>query len=337
MQGAHVGVAGAALLDRLVLTLSCKLAFCRLVIRLREGRHRHNLAHDELLAQSHDALDRPVQTDRAGYPKRKHSGHQGHGDIHHGSGAAHSGVIGSGGLVGQFARQLGGSEVDAEGQHGNEQQQARVRDVRSQTDVEIRDAVRVEHLADLAEAVRTVGEEAKILHRLQGGDAHLPDLGQDLDGAAVGLERHSQTAGGAGRGRKGGKGVRQIRGATHHILQRVNDHVVQGEHDRQGSQQRQAAGAHGVVALLLVHLLDLALHLLHGRLVGAPGVLLADRHLLGTEPRLLAGVVLLNDGNRQHDDLHRDGKEHGSEEEVSEAQHLDHPLKSDRNPHQDAG
>ena len=142
----------------------------------------------------------------------------------------------------------------------------------------------------------------------------------------------AKTACGACRGVVQIQCVRNAGSLTEHVLQGVDNDVIQREQDGHLNQQRQAARC-GVVILALIQLLDLGCDLLAGGLVITTRVLFANGHFLGSELCLLDGVLLLLDGKGQHDDLHENGKE-ADAQDVRAAQYVGDPAQRRTDPAQ---
>ena len=116
-----------------------------------------------------------------------------------------------------------------------------------------------------------------------------------------------------------------------HISQRIDNDLIKCKDHGNLNEDRQAT-AHGVEALLLVHLLDLLRHLLLRCLVSTSLILFADRHFLGAQSCLLNGIFLLFDTKGQHHDLNHKSKDQNAHHVVT-ARDLRDDLQELADPH----
>ena len=151
--------------------------------------------------------------------------------------------------------------------------------------------------------------------------------GQQLDSAAVRCNGHTETA---CRGRCGGKGGERsgyVSTLTQHVVERVDNDVIQCHNDRQLHQKRQASAIRAEV-LALIELLNFRLHFLHSGLVVASLVLVLDSHFLGTESCLLNGVLLLLNGERQHQNFDNDCEQADTDNVATKAEVSGNPVQN---------
>jgi hypothetical protein len=94
---------------------------------------------------------------------------------------------------------------------------------------------------------------------------------------------------------------------TTDIGERIPDNLVQCNDDRKLQKQGQTA-AERAIAFLLIHFLDLLLHLHFGVLIFSAFVFLFNGHLLWLQFCLLDGIFLLIDGEREENDLKQQSK-----------------------------
>ena len=286
------------------------------ILLLGEHGQGHKLLQKELFQRADNALENPVNADCGRHDERDIHAHQRHADVHHVVGATGL-LIHCDRLIGKLAVDLHTEEVDHESQHRDHQQHIRLMEAGHQTHIlpeqtEVREG-------DVGQLVITVARVGEIQEVLQPLRRFATEVGKQLDSAAGVAQRHAKPARRTRGGAIGGQCGGETGGKPQHVAQRVYHDVVQRNDDRELDKQRQAP-AHGVKTFLLIHLLQLRLHFLHGRLVVAPGVLFADCHFLRAHFRLFDGVFLLFDAKRQHDDFDDNRKDEERQHVVAAGQ-----------------